>query len=144
VAFQSKIENPKSKIAMGDPHELEGVSNEDLWQRSLESFNTGDYFMTHEYLEELWRRHDGELSKFYQGLLQAAVSLYHYGNGNFHGAKLLAKQSSNMLAKLPPQFHGIELGRFKEDYARVIAPVIDPKPGLKPLAPEDAPKIHAA
>ena len=126
---------------MGDPHELEGVSNEDLWQSSLESFNTGDYFMTHEYLEELWRRHDGELSKFYQGLLQAAVSLYHYGNGNFHGAKLLAKQSTNMLAKLPPQFHGIELGRFKEDYARVITPVLDPKPGLKPLAPEEAPKI---
>ncbi|CAG0986167.1 hypothetical protein PLCT2_02201 [Planctomycetaceae bacterium] len=42
------------------------------------------------------------------------------------------------------RFHGIELGRFREDYARVIAPVLDPKPGLKPLAPEEAPKIHTA
>ncbi len=75
---------------MGSPHELEGHSNEQLWQEGLRTFNEGDYFMTHEYLEELWRRHDGDLSKFYQGLLQAAVSLYHYGNGNFHGAKLLA------------------------------------------------------
>ncbi|RIK60129.1 MAG: hypothetical protein DCC64_14790 [Planctomycetota bacterium] len=137
-------DNPESGVVMGDPHALEGHSNEQLWQESLESFNTGDYFMTHEYLEELWRRHDGELSKFYQGLLQAAVSLYHYGNGNFHGAKLLARQSTAMLSKLPAGFHGIDLDRFRQEYARLMAPVLEPAPNLKPLAPDEAPRLHPA
>ncbi len=127
---------------MGDPNVFESTSNEHLWREALRCFEIGDYFEVHELLEELWRRHDGEQSKFYQGLLQAAVSLYHYGNGNFHGAKLLARQSTAMLVKLPANFHGIDLGRFRDDYARVVSPVVEERKDLKPLAPEDAPKIH--
>ncbi len=129
---------------MGDPTVFENTSNEHLWAEALRCFEIGDYFEVHELLEELWRRHDGELSDFYQGLLMAAVSLYHYGNGNLHGAKLLAKQSEQKLRKLPAQFHGIDLGRFKVDYAAVMAPVIAGQSGLKPLDPEAAPKIHVA
>lgn len=129
---------------MGDPAEFENTSNEDIWAEGLRRFEIGDYFEVHELLEELWRRHDGDLSDFYQGLLMAAVSLYHYGNGNFHGAKLLARQSEAKLRKLPAHFHGIDLARFKADYAAVMAPVVAAAPGLKPLDPAQAPKLHAA
>ncbi|MCC6574072.1 MAG: DUF309 domain-containing protein [Planctomycetes bacterium] len=129
---------------MGDPAVYENASNEHLWEEGLRCFEIGDYFEVHELLEELWRRHDGDLSDFYQGLLMAAVSLYHYGNGNFHGAKLLAKQSEQKLRKLPPIFHGIDLARFKADFGALMAPVLAGASGLKPLDPESAPKIHAA
>ncbi len=129
---------------MGDPAEFENTSNEHLWSEALRCFDIGDYFEVHELLEELWRRHDGDLSDFYQGLLQAAVSLYHYGNGNFHGAKLLARQAEAKLRKLPALFHGLDLARFKQDFGQVLKPVIEGREGLKPLDPASAPKLHPA
>ncbi len=45
-------------------------------------FNEGDFFEAHEVWEDLWLNTAGPERRFYQGLIQAAVALYHFGNGN--------------------------------------------------------------
>ena len=40
--------------------------------------------------EELWADYQGPDRQFFQGLIQAAVCLHHFGNGNTRGAKKLA------------------------------------------------------
>ena len=129
---------------MGSGEEFEGVDDESLWQGALRNFDQGDFFETHEYLEELWRRSDGELSEFYQGLLQAAVALHHFIGGNIHGARLLVRQARAKLEPLPPQFHGIDLARFLKDWKAVMEPVLSRDAEPEPLDPSSAPKIHAA
>ncbi|GEM_PF-605000 len=49
-------------------------------------FNAGEYFECHEVLEDLWRAEEGPLKDLYQGLIKAAVALYHAERGNFVGA----------------------------------------------------------
>jgi hypothetical protein len=129
---------------MSTPGEFDAVSNDALWAEALRTFDQGDYFETHEVCEELWRRHDGALSDFYQGILQAAVALYHFGNGNFHGAKLLTRQAKARLSGLPDSFHEVDLGRFRREFFALMQPVVEGAPDLKPLAPDEAPRLHPA
>ena len=62
-----------------DPRYLDGI----------EHFNKCDFFEAHEVWEELWADYSGPSRKFYQGLIQVAVCLHHFGNGNIRGAKKL-------------------------------------------------------
>ena len=62
-----------------DPRYLEGI----------EHFNVCDFFEAHEVWEELWADYRGPDRKFYQGLIQVAVCLHHFGNGNTRGARKL-------------------------------------------------------
>ena len=48
-------------------------------------FNTRDFFEAHDVWEELWADCRGPEQRFYQGLIQAAVGLFHYGGGNVRG-----------------------------------------------------------
>src|SRR5262245_57419384 len=45
-------------------------------------FNRRDFFEAHEVWEDLWQECTGPERKFVQALIQAAVALYHFGNGN--------------------------------------------------------------
>src|SRR6476619_5464854 len=65
--------------AAHDPRYLEGI----------EHFNKCDFFEAHEVWEELWADTQGPPRRFYQGLIQVAVCLHHFGNGNIRGAKKL-------------------------------------------------------
>ncbi|MEI7780964.1 MAG: DUF309 domain-containing protein, partial [Planctomycetota bacterium] len=62
-----------------------------LYLDGIEKFNECDYYESHEVWEELWTEYRGPSRKFYQGLIQAAVALYHFGNGNIRGARKLHK-----------------------------------------------------
>ena len=77
-----------------------------------------DYFECHEVMEELWLE-EGR-NRFYQGLLQVAVGLYHWENDNLSGAiKLLAAA----LEKLQPAAdaeHGLDLKRLKADTEQAL------------------------
>lgn len=61
------------------------VEYDSLYVQFLHYFNVEqDYFECHEVMEELWLE-EGR-SPLYQGLLQVAVSLYHFQNDNRSGA----------------------------------------------------------
>jgi len=72
-----------------------------------------DYFECHEVLEELWLE-EGR-SKLYQGLLQVAVGLYHFRNGNVAGAIKLMKAATAKLEQYRSDALGIDLERLRRE-----------------------------
>lgn len=78
-----------------------------------------DYFECHEVLEELWLE-EGR-SPLYQGLLQVAVGLYHFRNGNVNGAVKLLQQAVQKLERYPAQSLGIRLDQILEDSKKYLA-----------------------
>lgn len=72
-----------------------------------------DYYECHEVLEELWLEQGR--STLYQGLLQAAVALYHYRNDNLAGAVKLFQASIDKLEAHPNVILGIDLRKFIAD-----------------------------
>ncbi|MCM0084259.1 DUF309 domain-containing protein [Geomonas sp. Red32] len=65
--------------------------------RAVGEFNRREWFECHESLEELWVGSKGEIRHFYQGLLQFAVALYHWRDGNYSGAVLLLERAAGHL-----------------------------------------------
>src|SRR5580658_503791 len=60
-------------------------------------FNRQDFFEAHEVWEDLWMDTASPEKRFYQGLIQAAVGLCHFANGNLRGAaKLYASSRAYM------------------------------------------------
>jgi predicted metal-dependent hydrolase len=110
----------------------------------IEFFNRCDFFEAHEVWEELWQEDFGPARKFYQGLIQAAVALHHFGNGNIRGAKKVYFGSCGYLEPYRPTYLGLDLdaflAQFKVCFAEVLAseaefPQID-------IVPDTIPEIH--
>src|SRR3979490_1033221 len=73
-------------------------------------FNGQDFFEAHEVWEDLWADSYGDERRFYQGLIQAAVGLCHFGNGNLNGAvKLYNSSRDYMRGGGPPAPAGRDL-----------------------------------
>ncbi|PHY01283.1 MAG: hypothetical protein CK530_09620 [Planctomycetaceae bacterium] len=115
-----------------------------LYLQGIEKFNECDYYESHEIWEELWTEYRGPSRKFYQGLIQAAVALYHFGNGNIRGARKLHKSVHVYLETYSPTHLGLNielfLGAFDKCLAEVAASTED-FPTLI-LDPELLPEIH--
>jgi hypothetical protein len=91
----------------------------------LRLFNAEDFFESHEVLEELWGETQDERKKFYQGLIQAAVALLHFGNGNLGGAKKVYLTSRKYLEAYRPEFEGLDVARFLNDMQNCFQELID-------------------
>ena len=75
----------------------------------IELFNRGEFFDEHEVLEDVWRAAPQAEKKFLQGIIQVAVALYHYGNGNSLGARSVLRRGFRNLSRYPEGFAGIHL-----------------------------------
>jgi uncharacterized protein len=91
----------------------------------LRLFNAEDFFESHEVLEELWGETQDERKKFYQGLIQAAVALLHFGNGNLGGAKKVYLTSRKYLEAYRPKFEGLDVTRLLDDMQYCFQELID-------------------
>lgn len=112
--------------------------------RGIELFNDCDFFESHEAWEDLWKDYQGPSRKFYQGLIQAAVALHHFGNGNIRGAKKLYFGSLGYLAPFRPQHKGIDLDKFLDQMRACFVEIIDSAeefPNIE-IDPERIPEIH--
>ena len=67
----------------------------------IRQFNNGEWFECHETLELLWISETGDLRNLYQGIIQLAIALHHWRNGNFNGAICLLDGGMEYLSKLP-------------------------------------------
>lgn len=94
--------------------------------QALGEFNRGDWFECHETLEELWVGSEDEPRWFYQGMLQIAVALLHWRNGNYNGALSLLASGSEYLGRVSPVCQRIEVAKlameailFREELVRL-------------------------
>ncbi len=86
-------------------------------------FNACDFFESHEAWEELWTEYQGPSRKFYQGLIQAAVGLHHFGNGNIRGARKLYYSTRSYLEPYRPAHMGLDLEKFLQQFEQCFAEV---------------------
>ncbi|HEY2839707.1 MAG TPA: DUF309 domain-containing protein [Pirellulales bacterium] len=123
---------------------MEPSAYDPLYLEGIEHFNACDFFEAHESWEELWTEYQGPLRKFYQGLIQAAVALHHFGNGNIRGAKKLYFGSQGYLEPYRPIQQGLNLDKFLGEMTRCFAPVIASEEAFPKIEvdPETIPEIH--
>ena len=124
------------------PHDLE--SNDSLYLEGIRFFNDCEFFEAHEAWEELWTEYRGPLRRYYQGLIQAAVALHHFGNGNIRGAKKVYLSSRGYLDYFRPACHGLDLVAFLDQYERCFEEVLastEEFPRIE-IVPDLIPEIH--
>ena len=69
------------------------VKKEDvLFNKGIEAFNNRQFYNAHEYWEELWLDYKLNDARFIQGLIQLAVSYFHFFNQNLNGARSMLKK----------------------------------------------------
>ncbi len=122
----------------------ETATYDPLYLKGIEHFNICDFFEAHETWEELWTEYRGPARKFYQGLIQAAVALHHFGNGNIRGAKKVYLTSRGHLENYCPSYEGLDLENFLHQYAQCFEDVLantDEFPSIE-IVPDLIPEIH--
>jgi predicted metal-dependent hydrolase len=125
---------------------MDDHQDDPLYLRGIEHFNICDFFEAHEVWEELWSEYQGPSRKYFQGLIQAAVALHHFGNGNIRGAKKLNIGCRAYLDPYRPFHQGLDLEQFLGQMDRCFAEVMasaEEFPKID-LDPELIPEIHLA
>jgi predicted metal-dependent hydrolase len=90
---------------MHDPRYLAGVV----------LFNRGAFFEAHDVWELLWHETHGTDRPFYQGLIQTAVGLCHFCNGNVRGAIKLYHSCRGYLERFAPHHLDMDVaGLFRQ------------------------------
>lgn len=115
-----------------------------LYLAGIEHFNACDFFESHEVWEELWTDTAGPNRAFYQGLIQAAVALHHFGNGNIRGARKLNVWCRKYLDPYRPVHLGLDLDAFLGQMDTCFAEVVaseEEYPQIE-LDAERIPEIH--
>lgn len=118
-----------------DPRYLQGIA----------FFNDCEFFEAHEVWEDLWKDDQSPSRKFYQGLIQVAVCLHHFGNGNLRGAvKLYNSSRYKYLEPWRPRHQGLDVDKLLEELECCCAEIIsvdEPLPTME-IDPERIPEIH--
>jgi predicted metal-dependent hydrolase len=99
------------------------VGHDPLYLKGIAYFNACEFFEAHETWEELWKNYSGDLRLFYKGLIQAAVALHHFGNGNIRGARKVYGSSRGYLEQYGPVCAGLNVERFLREFDACFAEV---------------------
>ncbi len=98
-------------------------------------FNRGDFFEAHEVWESLWMDTAGDDKRFYQALIQAAVGLLHFCNGNSRGAVKLYKSSRDYMSRYASPHLGLDHQAFWLGMERCFAPLLAEPDATVKIAP---------
>ncbi len=93
--------------------ELEGRLG--AFYRSLDEFNDGYYFESHETLEDLWMVTPWPERQFFQAVIQLAAAYVHFARGEFPGILKLLDASAEKLAGFRPRQFGVDVERLRGD-----------------------------
>lgn len=94
------------------PDDVSAGRYDERFLAGVRYFNACDFFEAHEEWEELWTEYQGPSRKFFQGLIQVAVCLHHFGNGNARGAIKLYRSSRDYLAPYGPFHLGVDVAKL--------------------------------
>jgi uncharacterized protein len=117
-----------------DPRYLEGI----------EHFNKCDFYEAHEVWENLWADTQGPSRRFFQGLIQVAVCLHHFGNGNIRGARKLYVGCRGYLEDYRPMYQGLNLDKLLDQLEICCREILDSTeefPQIE-IVPDLIPEIH--
>ena len=110
----------------------------------IEHFNKCDFYEAHEVWEALWADTQGPSRRFYQGLIQVAVCLHHFGNGNIRGAKKLYHSSRGYLETYGPRHLGLDVDQLLSQLEICCRDILESQeefPKIE-IVPDLIPEIH--
>ncbi len=114
-------------------------------QEGILLFNAGEFFQCHDVLEDFW----GELTcpekPMFQGLIQAAVALFHFEEGNLGGARKMFASCRVYLSPFSPACGGINLERLLAELELCFSELMQDHatyPTHLKIDPARVPKIH--
>ena len=120
-----------------DPAQWSEEDAERHLREGVRLFNAGEYRAAHEEFERIWLSGAGD-ADFFKGLIQAAIAMHHFEQGNFAGAAKLYGGHRRYLAGFLPRHRGIDVAAFMESVRRTLEPVVrrsaDRQPALEPNA----------
>lgn len=91
---------------------------------AIRQFNAQEWYDCHETLEEIWLGEKGEVKDFIRGILQIAVALYHWRNGNHGGAVRLLASGVNYLSRASDACLSVDVVQLIAD-ANVMREVLE-------------------
>ncbi len=91
----------------------------EFWQ-GIAEFNSREFYACHDTLEALWMEAGEPEKKFYQGILQISVALYHLGNLNWRGAVILLGEGISRLSYYQPSYAGIAVENLLQQSAKLL------------------------
>jgi predicted metal-dependent hydrolase len=100
-------------------------------------FNRRDFFEAHEVWEDLWHETSGPERRFIQALIQAAVALFHFGNGNVRGAARLYRSSLDYMKPYFPAYLGLDVAAFWERMGQCCAALLTAAEPPRDARPEE-------
>ena len=96
------------------------------FREAIRFFNEREFFACHDVLEEIWIETVGHERDFYQGLIHAAVSLFHFEGGNLGGARKMHDSTVRYLSPYSPQCQGIDVDAFLGAYEICFSELLGP------------------
>jgi predicted metal-dependent hydrolase len=111
--------------------------------QGIREFNGQEWFECHETVEDLWIGAEGEARDFYQGIIQVAVALHHWRNGNFGGAVSLLKGGAGYLGHVADRCQWVDVAGLIDaaDRVRTALEVLG-KERMQDLDPALIPRIR--
>ncbi len=105
-----------------------------FFYEGIDLFNHGEFFEAHEAWEEIWKNTAGRKARFYQGLIQAAVTLEHMNRSNPRGVQRVWASMLTKFEGLPEVFMGLNVLQFHWAVRPVVAHVLEMEtvPGQQP------------
>jgi len=132
---------------------MSGSSHDEqqLYLEGIELFNDGEWFEAHETWEDIWVLATGDRKRFYQGLIQCAVTLEHIRRGNPRGVRSVWASCLTKFQDLPDTVQGIHIPTLLAGMRRMVDPVLAmpaaafdpacPRGQRMPVCLDDAPRI---
>lgn len=120
------------------------AEHDERYLKGIQYFNECEFFEAHEVWEELWADLQGDSRKFYQGLIQVAVCLHHFCNGNIRGARKLYDTSTSYLEPYRPCYADLDVDKLIGDLNQCCAEILastERFPDIE-IDPEKIPEIH--
>ncbi|WP_027255541.1 DUF309 domain-containing protein [Planktothrix agardhii] len=90
-----------------------------FWQ-GVEEFNQQQFYACHDTLEALWMEAPQPEKKFYQGVLQIAVGLYHLSQKNWKGSVILMGEGLAKLDYYYPDYSGIDVEQLMDETSQLL------------------------
>ena len=81
----------------------------------IQLFNEREFFACHDVFEDFWSELIGPEKTFFQGLIHAAVCLFHFEGGNLSGARKMYSSFRLYVSDSGPEFCGIDVQKLLGD-----------------------------
>lgn len=122
---------------------MESESHDPRYLEGIRHFNERCFFEAHEVWEELWLDCENSERRFFQGLIQVAVCLHHFGRGNTLGARKLYHSSRAYLERYGATHQQLDIQALLADLEKCCAGILQGKdyPQVE-IDPAKIPTIH--